>query len=50
LLQLKKNAIRPAEFAALTAADVTLLLGCDAVMFGIVKARAAPVFRGWWLM
>ena len=47
---LMKNAILPAEFAALIAADVTLLLGCDAVKFGVVKARAASVFRAWWLM
>jgi len=42
-----KNTIRPAEFAAVTAVDVTLLLGCDAVKFGIVKARAVAIFRGW---
>jgi hypothetical protein len=41
-----KNTICPAEFAALIAVDVTLLLGCDAMKFGIVKARAAFIFRG----
>ena len=45
-----ENTIRPAEFAAVIAVDVTLLLGCDAVKFGIVKARAVAICRGGWLM
>ena len=46
---LMKKTIRPAEFAAVTTVDVTLLLGCDAVKFGIVKACAVAIFRGGWV-